>query len=76
MKLKSVKFANSIALGGKESYFFSDDLGQDIILDGNLIKIKDRARGHKVVSSVFNMILCHEMDEPAQKSSLVKAEKK
>lgn len=71
MKLKSVKFMNSIPINGVQNHYFSHPDYEIDLEDSILIRVKDVMRGGKQTSSIFNMIHCEEFE-----SSLVKDKKK
>lgn len=62
-KLADVKFLNSIRVDRQENYFRSDIY--DIELDNPFIHVTHKTSKRSGISSVYNMVDCHFLDEEA-----------
>lgn len=53
--LKSIKFATSVMIYGKEHTFMKAENGYELVIDGNWIKITHKASGSEIITTWANV---------------------
>ena len=66
MKIKCIKLHNSVRIGNKGEESYLDDSRFDIMLDGVVVKIRDKHTLEEVCTSLFNTVWYKE-DKEAKK---------
>jgi len=75
VKIKAIKLHNSVRIGNKGEESYLDDSRFDIMVDGVIVKIRDKHTKETVCTSLFNTVWFKE-DESSPKKEKDSGQKK